>query len=454
MNLPSAFIEHTQSLLGDSSKDFFEALQQPSPITIRWNAQKHTLPNLTNGVLNCENGFYLDQRPSFTLDPYFHSGAYYVQEASSMSLYKIIKEWKKQQVGPARVLDLCAAPGGKSTLIQSLLDEHDFLVANEPISSRNHILTENLVKWGKDGFMVTQNYPQDFSNIQSVFDLMLIDAPCSGEGMFRRDEKSIQEWKNESPAICSSRQQEIIQNTWGALKPGGWLVYSTCTYNTQENEGIAEWLVNTLGAENLYFENLLEGAAPLFSNQVKGYRFFPHLHKGEGFAAMIFRKPDDQPIKPLRPEKRSVFQKAELPLDSYHIPQGRTCFQYKDTLFGLSSRNKDFIDNLQKHLRIRQVGGEWGTLKGKNFIPSHHLAMSYEVNSNEPAMSVAMEDALNYLARQNAPTHPQRGWQQVAYSGLILGWIKSMGNRSNNSYPKEWAIRMTIPQEIPTPFWV
>lgn len=257
MNLPASFIDYTRSLLGDEEYDKLAvALQQEPPVSIRLNDGKIS-SLVANGnrtmkkVPWSSEGFYLDERLTFTFDPLFHAGCYYVQEASSMFVEQVLRQYVTE---PVVMLDLCAAPGGKSTHARSVLPEGSLLVANEVIRNRSQILAENLTKWGHPDVVVTNNDPADFSSLPSFFDVILTDVPCSGEGMFRKDPVAIEEWSPENVEICWQRQRRIIADIWPGLKPGGILIYSTCTYNTKEDEENVRWIQQEFGAEPLTLE--------------------------------------------------------------------------------------------------------------------------------------------------------------------------------------------------------
>ena len=283
MNLPAPFVAGMQQLLGNETFSAFqEALQTDTPVSVRMNTAKcGRIPEAATPVAWCTSGYYLSKRPTFTFDPLFHAGGYYVQEASSMFVEQALRRWVE---GPVVMLDLCAAPGGKSTLARSVLPSGSLLVANEVMRNRSQVLAENLIKWGHPGVIVTQNDPADFTDLGPVFDVILTDVPCSGEGMFRKDPVAITEWSPENVDLCVQRQRRILRDIWPALKPGGILIYSTCTYNTHENEENVHWISRELGAEVLSLEvpdswsitgNLLGGEFPV-------YRFLPHRTVGEG----------------------------------------------------------------------------------------------------------------------------------------------------------------------------
>ena len=317
MALPIDFITRTRALLGEEFDRLEAALNADVPVSIRINSMKGTpAPKAGAPVAWCESGFYLPERLSFTFDPLFHAGAYYVQEASSMFLEQAIKAYVKE---PVRCLDLCAAPGGKSTHLASLLPDGSLLVSNEVIRSRSYVLAENIAKWGRPDTIVINNDPEEIGEaLPHLFDVIVTDVPCSGEGMFRKDTDSTGEWSVDNVRLCASRGRRIIHDIWNALKPGGILIYSTCTYNTEEDEENIHYIIEELGAEALPIPTQEEWqitGALRFEHPV--YRFFPHKTRGEGFFLAALRKAEGEieeivsspkgkksEEKPLRPSHR------------------------------------------------------------------------------------------------------------------------------------------------------
>lgn len=308
MELPASFVDYTRSLLGEEEYEKLAvALQQEPPVSIRFNNEKWKMQDEGLSAVHSpfdrvpwsSEGVYLDERLTFTFDPLFHAGCFYVQEASSMFVEQALRQYIKE---PAIMLDLCAAPGGKSTHARSVLPEGSLLVANEVIRNRSQVLAENLAKWGHPDVVVTNNDPADFSALPSFFDVILTDVPCSGEGMFRKDPVAIEEWTPENVEICWQRQRRIIADIWPCLKPGGILIYSTCTFNTKEDEENVRWIQQEFGAELLPLEvreewnitgNLLkdESTGTVHLEGIPVYHFFPHKTKGEGFFLAVLRKP-------------------------------------------------------------------------------------------------------------------------------------------------------------------
>ena len=300
--LPQDFTEQTQAIFGDELwNDFLHAMEEEPPVSIRLNPFRTDDTWTVIGgqrVPWCRHGYYLASRPQFTFDPLLHAGAYYVQEASSMFLDEVLRQLIGNQ-SPILALDLCAAPGGKSTLLRTAVGADGILVSNEPNGKRAQILAENIQKWGAPGMYVTNNYPVAFSKSGMMFDLILTDVPCSGEGMFRKDEGTIGEWSLEHVLRCSSMQREIVADAWQCLRPGGLLVYSTCTFNTRENEENVKWILENFDAEILPVEtqrewNITGSLLPGFAAPV--CRFIPGRTRGEGlFMAAIRKKGDAKP---------------------------------------------------------------------------------------------------------------------------------------------------------------
>ncbi len=275
MELPADFLSLMREHLGDEqAESLFRGLQEPPTVAVRFNPRK--MPGLPHGVGDpvpwCPHAYYLPHRMAFTFDPLFHAGVYYVQDASSMYLAELLRKYMPGQGRtPLSAIDLCAAPGGKSTLLATQLPEGSRLTCNEPVRKRAQVLAENMAKWGTPGVSVTQRMPEDFTHMRSSFDFVLTDVPCSGEGMFRKDDGAIREWSLQNVVQCQQRQRTILRAILPTMRPGGLLVYSTCTFNRFEDEDNVQWLVNEFGL------SLLEQR-----------HFFPGRDRGEGifFAAL------------------------------------------------------------------------------------------------------------------------------------------------------------------------
>lgn len=467
MNLPASFIDFARALLGDDEyENLHAALQQESPVSIRMNSAKNVHPDGSfEPVAWAADGFYLKQRLTFTFDPLFHAGCYYVQEASSMFVEQVLKQYVDE---PVVMLDLCAAPGGKSTHARSLLPGGSLLVANEVIRNRSQILAENLTKWGHPDVVVTNNDPADFACLGAFFDVILADVPCSGEGMFRKDAGAIDEWSPENVEVCRQRQRRIIADIWPCLKPGGLLIYSTCTFNTKEDEENVAWIEAEFGAEALEVKhdeawritgNLLSDAGfPV-------YRFLPHRTRGEGFFLAALRKPQDaEPgadAPSLSKKKTKKGGKDILSVSKEQLnavagwlaqPEDYTLSAQGAVVTALANRLARDVSVLAQCLRVVQAGVQVGEVKGKDLVPLHALAMSRLLKPAVfPSEELGYEQAVAYLRKEAivlSPTAP-RGYVLVTYRDVPLGFVKNIGNRANNLYPQEWRIRSGyLPEEV------
>jgi len=443
MILPEAFIKRTQELLGFEFEALKKALDSTPPTSIRVNNKMDYQPS-EDKVAWCDSGYYLPERPLFTADPLFHAGVYYVQEASSMFLQKAVK----QHFPEARtVLDLCAAPGGKSTLLSQALPESSILVSNEIIRSRAYILVENLIKWGNPNTVVTNNEPKDFASLPGFFDAIVVDAPCSGEGMFRKDPGAIQEWSEYNVKLCAERQREILTSVWNALKTDGILVYSTCTYNREENEENVRWICNELGAELLTIN--LEGNTDITESDF-GYRFYPHKTKGEGFFLAVLKKKSfvSGTIKKKKDDKKGLKFKTKNDIKTFILsePASWTIIPENNLVKAYDNKRLDDFLIINKQLKCMHSGLLLGEMKGSDFIPAACIALSKKLDkSSVEIVDVDYETAILFL-RKEAIFLPDssRGYLLISYKGQALGWVKNMGNRCNNLYPQEWRIRMKI----------
>ena len=357
IQLPPGFARSMQELLPVSEYEtFLDALQQDCAVSFR--------PNLCKGFSVSDpalpsvpwysQGYYLETRPSFTFDPLFHAGAYYVQEASSMFIAQALR----QIPAPHTVLDLCAAPGGKSTLLRMLLPDDALLVSNDPIRQRAQILAENMIKWGHEGSIVTNNYPQDFSSLGAVFDLIVTDVPCSGEGMFRKNNPALELWSEDNVHMCAARQREILTSVWPALKEGGFLIYSTCTYNPDEDERNVLFISRELGADIIDIPTL--PSWQIAGNLLPGesfpaYHFFPHRTRGEGFFLALLRK--NVPASPARIKAKGNTSCPTLAKEKDWIAMPRmVCKETGDAGYALRKEDLPLTEWLGKHLDIVTMG--------------------------------------------------------------------------------------------------
>ena len=471
MNLPSSLIRSLQHVKGFDEKAFVAVHESGEQLTsIRLNpAKDYQLPTTNYQLIPWSSqGYHLPTRPSFTLDPLFHAGAYYVQEASSMFLEQALKQTVDLSQ-PLKILDLCAAPGGKSTLIQSQMSNESLLVSNEVIKARVNILEENIVKWGADNVIVTNNDPKDFQRLENYFDVIVVDAPCSGSGLFRKDPTAIEEWSENNVQLCSQRQQRILADVLPALKNGGVLIYSTCSYSEKEDEEICEWLVGSgefaiaslqlaIGEQWGIIETLSE------KHKAWGCRFFPDKVKGEGFFIAAFRKQStvaselftvDNAQRPAgRREGKSKTKAQGLTAGEAEIlktylkePQNFFFINQKEEVLAIPLYlNKD-LALIQSSLYIKKAGVKMGKIIRGELIPDHELALSTIISPSVKRIDIDFDTALQYLRREDIqiPAGPNgesgaTGWFLLTYMNMPLGWIKVLPNRVNNYYPKEWRI--------------
>lgn len=428
MELPVAFIEQIKALLPNEHEAFFKAMDEPSPVSVRLNNKAAITPTYPQ-VPHCQTGYYLPNRPVFTLDPWFHAGVYYVQEAGSMYLEQVVRKYLGSSTS-SKVLDLCAAPGGKSTHLASLLGDDSLLISNEVMPQRAHILAENATKWGYGNMAVTNNRPADFGKLAGYFDLILTDVPCSGEGMFRKDEKAIEDWSPAYVLECAERQRSILTDVWPALKQDGLLIYSTCTFNKAENEDNIAWIAQELGAEIL-----------------ESRHFYFHTDQSEGLFMAALRK--TAPTTQMRVKSKVTSQKSQVTSHkSPFINSENWCIkEEKDLIYALPKAYEADFALLDKHLRWLKKGIGLATIKGKNQTPHIDLALSRHLNKDAfTTYDLDLTTALHYLKGESItlPDAPI-GYLLLTYRGVPMGWGKNIGNRCNNLYPDAWRIRMNIP---------
>lgn len=452
-SLPEAFVQSLDGLPGFNRAPFCETHALNQTVTsIRLNPSKKAAANNygfreSGPVPWAGYGRYLQERPSFTLDPLFHAGAYYVQEASSMFLEQVISQTVDLNQ-PLQVLDLCAAPGGKSTHLQSLLSADSLLVSNEVIKTRSGILQENLTKWGGINGIVTQNDPADFKKLPGFFDVIVVDAPCSGSGMFRKDVDAINEWSIDHVSLCSQRQKRILADILPALKEGGVLIYSTCSYSKNENEEVVDWLMDSHHLKSLSITTAaFEGIVVSPSEQLGGwgYRFYPNLLQGEGFfiAALQKQLSSAEAGKKYNATKLEKFASKHVSAIQSWIQseQSLSFFQQNDEVVVLPASIHSFVEIIKSSLYIKKAGMSMGAMVRDTFIPSHGWAMSSIQSNIIPTFSLELEQARQYLRHQHFD-YPDglKGWYLVKYAEVPLGLVKCMPGRLNNYYPRDWRI--------------
>ncbi|AYL97530.1 methyltransferase RsmF C-terminal domain-like protein [Mucilaginibacter celer] len=453
-NFPPNFIASLSAENGFDQENFINAHQfEDAPTSIRVNPFKPSAIKNIQHVPWCPDGYYLDARPSFTFDPLFHAGCYYVQEASSMFIDHIFKTINPNNDEAIKVLDLCAAPGGKSTLLNSALNPTDLLVANEIIKTRVPILTDNLNRWGTANTIVTNNDPKDFTRLKSFFDIILVDAPCSGSGMFRKDPEAMNEWSEGNVNLCHQRQERILADIYPALKEDGYLIYSTCSYSHQENEDILDWLCSEFDLESVRIPisndwGIVETQSPV--KKAWGYRFYPGKVKGEGlFASCLRKKENSGNLASFKNNTQQKLPGKELDQVRSYInnPDEFYYFKVNDDWMAINRNHKESLNILQRHLYIKKSGVIIGKLAGKDLIPDHELALSLIINKNAVLQTALnKEQAIQYLRRDNIDlSTDDKGWTLMTYEEHPLGWAKLLPNRINNYYPKEIRILSANP---------
>lgn len=395
--IPKDFVQLMHEHFDKATADaLVEALNTTEPeVSVRLNPRKLSAeavlacnPDLEL-VPWCPNAFYLKERPAFTFDPLFHAGAYYVQEASSMFVAKVLQENMLSEK-PLLALDLCAAPGGKSTLLQSLLPEGSLLISNEPIVKRAQVLAENMQKWmtGQPDeapqSIVTQSFPADFGALTGQVDILLTDVPCSGEGMFRKEEDARKDWSLKNVRMCQQRQRDILDDIWHVLKPGGLLIYSTCTFNRFEDEENTQYICDEMGGFCIFERH-----------------FLPGRDRGEGFYLAAIRKGEPLPICTLNEGEEMEKKAAKEPLPLIKK-----------------------WDRVGAGLRVLFNSAQTPLTEG-------------------PRIELSYNEALQYLRREALRVEAPRGPVTLCYRGLVLGQGKGVGSRINNLYPETWRIRTT-----------
>jgi 16S rRNA C967 or C1407 C5-methylase (RsmB/RsmF family)/NOL1/NOP2/fmu family ribosome biogenesis protein len=443
-SFPPAFEDRMKSSLKNEWEKFSVEHLADAPVSIRINPAKRSLP-VSENIPWTAFGQYLDQRPIFTLDPFFHGGAYYVQEASSMLLEQVVRQ-SVDLSQPLRVLDLCAAPGGKSTHLLSLLSSDSLLISNEVIRTRASVLSENIQKWGYPNVLVSNNDPQDFQHLTGYFDLIVVDAPCSGEGLFRKDPDARDEWSIDGVELCAQRQRRILQDVFPSLKQNGVLLYCTCTYNEQENEDNLTWLESHHDLEPIK----ITGDATWGVQKIKkgnGFRCYPHLVKGEGFFIAAYRKLADE--QTVRLKTKLVFAKPPIKASDQlnGWVQQSEMFQFvlqDDMIIMIPKRYAADIEFLSKHLRLVTKGTALALLKHEKLVPEHAAALLVGLQTgNFERLPLTKDQALTYLRKDNlALNDTRKGFALVTIGELPIGWANLLGTRINNLYPGSWRIRM------------
>lgn len=468
MILPSHFEDYTRQLMGSSLYEkLIEGLQHDAPASIRLNPFKPIISEQgqahdaairqASRVPWCDTGLILPTRPNFTFDPLLHAGLYYVQESSSMFVSEVLRQLVHE---PVVMLDLCAAPGGKTTATRAALPSGSLLFTNEPMKLRASILSENVQKFGHSDVIVTNNYPKDYRKAGQLFDVILADVPCSGEGMFRKDPNAIDEWNPQNVEKCTALQRSIIEDIWPCLREGGLLIYSTCTFNAHENEENVEWIAQNLEADFVEIETQEEwNITGSLVNSRPVYRFIPGLTSGEGLFMAVLRKhgnssnvlteacasvTKETARKRHKGKERQASPSADIAKTVTWLQGNFTIMEEKGSIRAIPTWWTPVYNRIKSSLYVIHAGITIGNIKGRDVIPDTSLALSTSLNTAAfPSAELSYTDALNYLRKEaitinsNVPT----GLVIVTYRNQPLGFVKNIGNRANNLYPQEWKIK-------------
>ncbi len=446
--LPEAFIKTMRENLGEEAESLFAALDTEPAVSLRLNPAKPAETFDGEEVGWCKWGRYLAERPQFTLDPLLHGGAYYVQEASSQFVAHLLSNHNMEG---AKVLDMCAAPGGKTTIYSTLVGRNGLVVANDINHGRAMALADNVQRWGMGNVVVTCNEPSHIGAFTHWFDVVAVDAPCSGEGMFRKMDEARSEWTSSSPEVCAQRQREILAEAWRVLRPGGTLIYSTCTFNPTEDEGIVEWLMSEYGDE-------LEPVDRVSINEEWGvvcgdigafqcFHFYPHKARGEGFFAAIARKSDGTVRRSSPKARRKLFSlpsKADAKELARWVDDAsqHAFMMVGEDIYAYNSAVADSIVTLSENLSVVYSGVLMGRIFKQKLKPEHPLALYVGMNRDVvPMVEVSLDEAIDYLRRNDiAAAQFEEGINVVEYKGIPIGFVKRIGARCNNMYPKDLRI--------------
>lgn len=387
----------------------------------------------------CPQGWYLSAKPSYTFDPLFHAGAYYVQEASSMFIHHILTQLALPKNSTA--VDMCAAPGGKTTLLANYFSE-GAVISNEVIKTRNSILVENCTKWGTPNMVATQNDPKHFAALPGLAQVLVVDAPCSGSGLFRKDANAVAEWSENNVALCSGRQQRILADCLPCLQTDGYLIYATCSYSFQENEDIVNWLCSTQNCTSVNIPFPEEwGIVRTQINQAIGYRFYPNQVGGEGFFVAVLQYHGGTLFSGGKATTLANVSATEMHnINASILTTHQTVLKFNEQFLACNTAVASIHAVLVGTLYVKKLGISLGSCKHQQFLPEHDAAVS-TLTIQMPSVELSTEQAIGYLQKLNPDLPPcDNGWVRVLYQNIGLGWIKKMNNRYNNYYPVNWRI--------------
>ncbi len=438
-HLPLQFLNAIGDCPGLQMQNFIEAHEKEEKVTsVRFNPFKPVELDFqcASAVPWSQNACYLGERPSFTLDPLFHAGCYYVQEAGSMFLEHAVRSWLPADQ-PFNILDVCAAPGGKSTLLNSLLPAGGLLVSNEVIKSRSRVLADQLGKWGQSNTIVLNMDPSQLSPITSNFDLVVVDAPCSGSGLFRKQPEALSEWSPAAVDACCTRQKNILGHLIPGMKAGAFLFYSTCSYSIQENEEVVEWLQKEYGLQ--YRPLPIEKDWGIVDSGA-GYRFYPDQTRSEGFFCALLQKSGEQNDRAQRrkePAGNLKKEEQQIIMDFVGVKM-EDLIQKNGFIYSMPEQVRRFLNAFEGRLYVRKAGLCLGELKGRDLVPAHELALSTGLLFHGESLELEKEEALRFLRKDVMAVGEQRkGFVRVHYKKQGIGWIKLLGNRVNNYLPNE-----------------
>ncbi len=453
--LSTDFLSLIQKDYPSLANKIIQGLDTEALTSIRYNTLKNKVKQtslLSNqNVQWCDNAYYLEERPFFAHDPLWHLGYYYVQEAGSMALAQIQRFLPNKAL---RVLDLSAAPGGKSTLLQTIVPKGSTLIANEPIPKRAQILAENLIKWGNPNTIVTQSFPNKLAQSGLSFDLIVVDAPCSGEGLFRKTPEARNEWSLNAVNDCAQRQKDILHSAWKMLECGGLLCYCTCTFNSTENEDNVKFLIDTHDAELIPLEHINPSWNWVQGKESLGYHLIPNITASEGFYFALLQKKGSKKEGNKKNKKEKRLSKKEehskiLDLAKKWLKE--SCNSYivleeEEKIALIPPSLQSQIQALQKEsIPILTAGIPFAEKKGKKIAPSPLLVYSSELNVDKfPSIPLPLKETLNFFAGdslQNLEDIPL-GYALVTFQGLAMGFVNNLGNRANNLYPKNFRLKV------------
>lgn len=460
MMIGESFRRYLEEAIGsENALVAFSAFDEPASVSVRLNPFKPCASFEGREVEWSRHGRILAQRPVFTLDPCLHAGAYYVQDSSSMFVGHVFRKCLEMtdipQTRPLRVLDLCAAPGGKSTDLAASLREvfgdRFLLVSNEVMKQRAGVLADNMALWGDPNVAVTSDDPRAFTSLEGLFDIIVADVPCSGEGMFRKDEEAQRQWSEDNVALCEARQRRILADVWPSLREGGILIYSTCTFNRLENDGNVSWIAGSLGAEVITHGLCKEVSGGVIRTE-HGYSLVPGHVEGEGQYCAALSKTSGIGGTSCPASRREKGKPLRIPAE--RIPDNVVKLfdrevvlkQKGETVVAVPASVASDVAFLEEHLHVLASGCAAGVMKGQTLVPDADLALSLMLAPDAfPTVEADKDTALAFL-HKDAVAFPDapKGYLLVRYQGLPLGFVKNLGNRCNNLHPQGRRIRMDI----------